>query len=89
MLQLFLGRLLQFFRFREAELRDHLVQRPFQSAEIGVFHIHIRRYKAIRRILHELGDHIVHRIAHTLPVQNPAALAIDDLSLFVHDLIIF
>ena len=89
MLQLLLLHVLDFLCRRKHKLRDHPMERHIQSGQIPLFRIHFRGYIPVYGILHILGDHVVNRIPHALSVQHPAAFPVDDLPLFIHDLVIF
>ena len=87
-LQLFLTHSLAFFRRRKFHHWNHIVEIHIQPFDIPLFRICLRRSKPVCDIFHILCDHIVDRIAHALTVEHAASLSVNDLSLFIHDLII-
>ena len=88
MLQFFLIHLSALFSRGDFKLRDLVVECDCKPLNIPVVRMNLGRGKFVGRVLHILRDHIINRIAHALAVKNTASLAVDDLPLLVHYLIV-
>ena len=64
-------------------------QKGVELIEIPLFRLQIIIDRGVNRTLNNIRNHLIDSIPHTLPVKNTAALLIDNLALFIHDLIVF
>ena len=89
MLELFLSHVLDFLCIRHLQHRNLPVKCQLQSCQIPFFRICIRCGKAVCHIFYIFCHHIVDGISHALSVQNTTSFLINDLSLLIHNLIVF
>ena len=59
-----------------------------QAHQIPVRLLLIVSNQAVHHVLHRIRNHLIDSVAHALAIQHPAPLAIDNLALLVHDLVI-
>ena len=63
-------------------------QERVQLVVIPLFKIGVVTDTDIHAVLRDIRDHLVDRVAHALSIQHASSLLVDDLSLFVHYLIV-
>ena len=88
--------MLQFVLLHALDIRmDHRPERNdrqkklIQLCQIPVITASVIGNAGIYRILHNICDHLIDDIAHTFSVQYTETLCVDDLSLLIHNLIVF
>ena len=68
---------------------NHIQKVTVHCSKIPFFKILFLRKIGIDSIFHKVCDHMEDRISHILTVKDSASFIVDDLSLFVHYLVIF
>ena len=68
--------------------RNGAEQGLIQTDQIPVVLILIVANQAVYHIFNGIGEHLIDGVTHTLAIQYPAALRVDDLTLLIHNLVI-
>ena len=74
---------------RNRRQRNDREQQGVEFCKVPLIHIRIFADHHIHRVVHDVRNHLIDYIPHALAVQHTPPLRIDDLTLFVHYLVIF
>ena len=69
--------------------RDDLAELNVEVDQIPLLRGLLVANQAVNKVVHQRVGHLHHNVAHVVIVQHAAALAVDDLALLIHDLVIF